>query len=145
MKTGDVDASTGSPQSNTMTVTKQNKTRLTLLVMLGMTFGSPAQQLGPQGSDAGLSQIQQRQLPCDDRYQMCVDASGRPLTTNPVMQGGQSPINDYPEADTRYQFGNGIPLDMNQRDTRRSAYGQPQSIRFRPEPPTEFQKFVEAD
>jgi protein involved in polysaccharide export with SLBB domain len=62
--------------------------------------------------------------------------------------GGRS---DLPEADTRYDFGNGQPLNLSQRDYpyQRQAGGAPLSaaspVRFRPEPLTEFQKFVAAD
>ena len=69
-------------------------------------------------------------------------------TGSPYNSGGRS---DLPEADTRYDFGNGQPLNLSPRDYpyQRRAGGPPLSaaspVRFRPEPLTEFQKFVSAD
>jgi polysaccharide biosynthesis/export protein len=114
-----------------------------LLLLLAGTAGALG-QLETQNGAAGLSQGLSRQMPCDDRYQLCVDASGRPLAMS-SPQGLQVPPGGYSEMEPRYDFGNGIPLDLSARDTRRSAAAQPAPIRFRPEPPTEFQKFVSAD
>jgi polysaccharide export outer membrane protein len=112
------------------------------LAALGQTqSGSP---------NVGLEQGIPGSLACDDRYEICVDSSGRPLTTSSSQgtQGLETPSGGYSGAEPHYEFGNGVPIDMSSRDARRPVPGQSATsapIRFRPEPLTEFQKFVAAD
>jgi polysaccharide biosynthesis/export protein len=98
-------------------------------------------------------------VPCDDRFFLC--AAGQPLQTtqgvspynNPeTYQYNSGTRSELPEADTRYDFGNGQPLNLSPREYQQ--YQRPGSIpsqtaasplRFRPEPLTEFQKFVASD
>jgi protein involved in polysaccharide export with SLBB domain len=95
----------------------------------------------------GLDQNTQRSAPCDDRYFMCAGEQGVPANSGSYQDAtGARP--GMAEADTRYDFGTGQPLDLGPRDYRRPTGAQPLStapIRFRPEPLTEFQKFVAAD
>jgi hypothetical protein len=94
----------------------------------------------------------QRAVPCDERYFVCAGDQGA-ASQGALINGGQyqdptGARSGLPEADTRYDFGTGQPLDLGPRDYRRPASPQgssPAPIRFRPEPLTEFQKFVAAD
>jgi protein involved in polysaccharide export with SLBB domain len=113
-------------------------------------------QSGMLGNDGGGNT--QGALPCDDRFFLCAGGQSTQMSpgssqyNNPgssqYNSGGRS---DLPEADTRYDFGNGQPLNLSPRDYpyQRQAGGAPLSaaspVRFRPEPLTEFQKFVAAD
>ena len=104
-------------------------------------------QLGGAGID--LDQSTQR-VPCDPRYFLCAGEQGGPLSAGGVSQSSQIPGagNSLPEADSRYDFGTGQPLDLGPRDYRLPGSTQPVTatpVRFRPEPLTEFQKFVAAD
>lgn len=113
-------------------------------------------QLGSAGG--GLGGNTQGSLPCDDRFFLC--SGDQTLQTNQGNGGYNSPSasqynsgarSDLPESDTRYDFGNGQPLNLSPRDYpyQRQNGGPPLSaaspVRFRPEPLTEFQKFVAAD
>jgi polysaccharide export outer membrane protein len=113
-------------------------------------------QLGSAGG--GLGGNTQGSLPCDDRFFLC--SGDQALQVNQGAGGYNSPgasqynsggRSDLPEPDTRYDFGNGQPLNLSPRDypNQRQASGPPLStaspVRFRPEPLTEFQKFVAAD
>jgi polysaccharide export outer membrane protein len=113
-------------------------------------------QLGTLGNDGGGNT--QGALPCDDRFFLCAGGQSTQMSpgASPYNNPGSSQYNsggrsDLPEADTRYDFGNGQPLNLSQRDYpyQRQAGGAPLSaaspVRFRPEPLTEFQKFVAAD
>jgi protein involved in polysaccharide export with SLBB domain len=106
-------------------------------------------QLGSAGVD--LDQNTQRSFPCDPRYFLCPADQGMPMNAGTASQASQVPGgagNPLPEADSRYDFGTGQPLDLGPRDYRLPASTQPVAaapVRFRPEPLTEFQKFVAAD
>jgi polysaccharide export outer membrane protein len=139
----------------TMKIRKQVK-RLLMLPLLGVIAAAAQAQLGSAGGDLGGSA--QGSVPCDDRFFLCPGAQSMQTipgaspynspAASPSYSGGR---NDLPEADTRYDFGNGQPLNLSQRDYpyQRQAGGPPLSaaspVRFRPEPLTEFQKFVAAD
>jgi protein involved in polysaccharide export with SLBB domain len=120
-------------------------------------------QLGTLGNDGGNAQ---GPLPCDDRFFLCAGGQSTQMSpgASPYNNQGASPYNnqgasqynaggrsDLPEADTRYDFGNGQPLNLSPRDYpyQPQSGGPPLSaaspVRFRPEPLTEFQKFVAAD
>ena len=113
-------------------------------------------QLGSAGG--GLGGNTQGSLPCDDRFFLC--SGDQALQANQGAGGYNSPgasqynsggRSDLPEPDTRYDFGNGQPLNLSPREypSQRQTSGPPLStaspVRFRPEPLTEFQKFVAAD
>jgi protein involved in polysaccharide export with SLBB domain len=105
-------------------------------------------QLGSAGID--LDQNTQRSVPCDPRYFLCPADQGMPMNPGAAGQASQAsvPSGSLPEVDSRYDFGNGQPLDLGPRDYRLPAPTQSVTaapIRFRPEPLTEFQKFVAAD
>lgn len=113
-------------------------------------------QLGTLGNDGGGNT--QGSVPCDDRFFLCADGQSTQMSpaASPYNNQGASQYNaggrnDLPEADTRYDFGSGQPLNLSPRDYpyQRQAGGPPLSaaspVRFRPEPLTEFQKFVAAD
>jgi polysaccharide export outer membrane protein len=142
-----------------MMIRKQLRSCLVLLQIAVAAVASVSlcqAQLGTLGNDGGGNT--QGSVPCDDRFFLCAgDQStqmnpGSPPYNNPgapqYNSGGRS---DLPEADTRYDFGNGQPLNLTPRDYpyQRQAGGPPLSaaspVRFRPEPLTEFQKFVAAD
>lgn len=127
------------------------------LVLLGAVAVAAATHCQAQlGSPLGDTSGSQGPLACDDRFFLCA-----PQTTQ--MSPGAAPYNnpaaaaqynsggriDLPEADTRYDFGNGQPLNLSSRDYYQRQSGPPLStaspVRFRPEPLTEFQKFVAAD
>jgi polysaccharide export outer membrane protein len=131
-----------------MTYSKRWRWHAALLPLAAALAALGQMQSGSAG--ASLGQSTTGSLPCDDRYEICVDSSGRPLTTGSYQgtQGMDTPLNGYSAAEPHYEFGNGIPLDMGSRDARRPVPGQSTSstpIRFRPEPLTEFQKFVATD
>src|ERR1700742_4578113 len=121
-----------------------------LVAMLPLMAGThlASGQLQSQNPGIGLDQGYSGQAsPCDERYQICVDSQGRPLNTTPA-QGVDRSSSGFSDADARYEFGNGLPLDFGPRDYRRSSSNQmpsPAPIRFAPEPLTEFQKFVASD
>jgi protein involved in polysaccharide export with SLBB domain len=105
-------------------------------------------QLGSAGID--LDQNGQRSGPCDPRYFLCAGDQGMPMNPGAASQSQQvsGTGNPLPEADSRYDFGTGQPLDLGPRDYRLPSSTQPVAaapVRFRPEPLTEFQKFVAAD
>src|SRR5580698_5651600 len=131
-----------------MTYSKRWRWHAALLPLAAALAALGQMQSGSAG--ASLGQSTTGSLPCDDRYEICVDSSGRPLTTGSYQgtQGMDTALNGYSSAEPHYEFGNGIPLDMGSRDARRPVPGQSTSstpIRFRPEPLTEFQKFVATD
>jgi len=102
-------------------------------------------QLGSPGID--LDGNPQRSAPCDPRYFLCAGDPG--VSTNAgLLPDASSARNGLIEADPRYDFGTGQPLDLGPREYPRPSSAQPTAvapIRFRPEPLTEFQKFVAAD
>jgi polysaccharide export outer membrane protein len=102
-------------------------------------------QLGTSGID--LDGNPQRAVPCDPRYFLCAGDPG--VSTNAgLLPDASSARNGLVEADPRYDFGTGQPLDLGPREYPRPASAQPTAvapIRFRAEPLTEFQKFVAAD
>ena len=131
------------------------------LVLLQITVAAVASvslcqaQLGTLGNDGGNGQ---GSLPCDDRFFLCAGGQSTQMGPGaaPYNYQGAAPYNaggrsDLPEADRRYDFGNGQPLNLSPRDYpyQRQAGGPLLSagspVRFRPEPLTEFQKFVAAD
>src|ERR1700722_7495141 len=130
-----------------MKIRKQVK-RLLMLPLLGVIAAAAQAQLGSAGGDLGGSA--QGSVPCDDRFFLCPGAQSMQTipgaspynspAASPSYSGGR---NDLPEADTRYDFGNGQPLNLSQRDYpyQRQAGGPPLSaaspVRFRPEPLTE--------
>ena len=140
-------------------IRKQFRRCLVLLQMAvaGVAAVSLCQaQLGTLGNDGGGNA--QGSLPCDDRFFLC--AGGESTQMSPGASPYNSPSasqynsggrSDLSEADTRYDFGNGQPLNLSPRDYpyQRRTSGPPLSaaspVRFRPEPLTEFQKFVAAD
>jgi protein involved in polysaccharide export with SLBB domain len=113
-------------------------------------------QLGTLGN--GASGSTQGSAPCDDRFFLCAGGQSTQMSpgASPYDNPGASQYNsggrsDLPQADTRYDFGNGQPLNLTPRDYpyQPQASGPPPPtatpVRFRPEPLTEFQKFVAAD
>ena len=111
-------------------------------------------QLGSSGID--LDGNTQRMAPCDPRNFLCSGDAGMPMTAGSAgvpanagpYQDGSASRAPLPEADTRYDFGNGQPLDASGPDYRRLPGAQPlypAPVRLRPEPQTEFQKFVAGD
>lgn len=124
-----------------------------VFAMAAMLSSAGHAQLGSSGGD--LDGTMQRQAPCDDRLFLCAGDQGSPFNDGAGRMAGNGPssANAAPsrsslgEADMRYDFGTGQPLDASPRDYRRPAAGQgyPTQIRFRPEPLTEFQKFVAGD
>lgn len=134
---------------------KQFRSRLVLLAAVAVAAGTHCQaQLGsPLGDSVGA----QGSLPCDDRFFLCPPQAtqispGTAPYNNPAAGAQYNPggRSDLPEADTRYDFGNGQPLNLSPRDyPYQRQSGPPLStaspVRFRPEPLTEFQKFVASD
>jgi len=142
-----------SPLVIAMKIKKQLR-RLLVLPLLGVFAVAVQAQLGSAGGDLGGNT--QGSVPCDDRFFLCPGAQS--MQTNPGASPYNSPAgspynsggrSDLPEADTRYDFGNGQPLNLSPRDYPSQRQGGPMSaaspVRFRPEPLTEFQKFVAAD
>jgi polysaccharide export outer membrane protein len=129
-------------------ISKEFIGRAVLLPMLLGVFSSLSQaQVGGAGID--LDGSAQGPAPCDERYFVCPDNQA-PATAGSYQgaAGNRSGATGMPEADTNYQFGTGQPLDLGPRDYQRSPYLQPAPAapaRLRPEPLTEFQKFVAAD
>jgi polysaccharide export outer membrane protein len=136
-----------------MKIRKQLR-RLLILSLLGVSAAAAQAQLGNAGVDPGGSA--QGSAPCDDRFFLCPAGQSTQMSpgASPYNSPAGSPYNsggrsDLPEADTRYDFGNGQPLNLSPRDYpyQRQAGPVPAAspVRFRPEPLTEFQKFVAAD
>jgi polysaccharide export outer membrane protein len=142
-----------------MMIRKQLRSCLVLLQIAVAAVASVSlcqAQLGTLGNDGGGNT--QGSVPCDDRFFLCADGQSTQMSpaASPYNNQGASQYNaggrnDLPEADTRYDFGSGQPLNLSPRDYpyQRQAGGPPLSaaspVRFRPEPLTEFQKFVAAD
>jgi protein involved in polysaccharide export with SLBB domain len=112
-----------------------------------VAFSSLCQaQVGSSGTD--LDGNAQRSMLCDDRYFICPSDQGVTSMNAGPSQDVTGSRTGLPEADARYDFGTGQPLDLGPREYQRPIGARPSyaaPLRFRPEPLTEFQKFVAAD
>lgn len=133
--------------------TRRNAAVLQIVAGAALLSSFCQAQVGTSESDPEGST--QRSIPCDERYFLCpgdqrapgsLGSAGVPTSADSLPDRAV-PRTSMPEADTRYDFGTGQPLDVSPRDYRRPISGTayPAQVRFRPEAPTEFQKFVAAD